>query len=641
MKQNNAKTWFSVSELADMTLPGLPTSNRKINERARDERWALRSDDNGRALARKRAGRGGGLEYHISLLPEAARIAILKHHGGDDAAQNGQPKTELWAWFDGQNDKIKAEAKKRLDAVKNIDDLTNAGLTRTMAVAAAAAQHKVSTATLWNWLNDIKGIAASDWLPCLAPRRKGGGAKAQIDPRIWKAFLSDYLRLSKPPLSSCYYRIEELAKVEDIAIPTMRTFQRKLEREVDEQVIVLRREGNEALRQSMPSQTRSVAHMHAMERVNIDGHTFDVFVKTPDGRTVRPVMVAIQDIYSRKILSWRIGESESAILTRLAFADLFKDYGIPKGCLLDNGRAFASKWITGGATNRFRFKVKEDEPTGLLTSLGIENHWATPYRGQSKPIERAFRDLCNTISKHPACEGAYTGNSPLAKPENYASKAVDWERFERLVISGIAAHNARTKRNTETARGRSFDEVFAESYACNPIGKATEEQLRLALLTAEQLKVDRKTGEIRFHGNRYWSTDLGQHHGQQVVVRFDPDNLHAPLHVYDRAGAYICGAEIIENAGFNDVAAAKRRGKQASDHRKAVKRAAELEDLMSAEDLAAMLPDHHDETELPDPQVVRAVKHRAVAGARAQRVAQQDDTITSFTSAVARLKIVE
>jgi hypothetical protein len=28
---------------------------------------------------------------------------------------------------------------------------------------------------------------------------------------------------------------------------------------------------------------------------------------------------------------------------------------------LDNGRAFASKWITGGANTRFRFKVREED----------------------------------------------------------------------------------------------------------------------------------------------------------------------------------------------------------------------------------------------------------------------------------------
>ncbi|WP_245528436.1 transposase domain-containing protein [Gluconobacter morbifer] len=48
---------------------------------------------------------------------------------------------------------------------------------------------------------------------------------------------------------------------------------------------------------------------------------------------------------------------------------------------------------TGGIPNRFRFKVKEDEPVGIMTQLGVEVHWTTPYSGQSKPIERAWTGL--------------------------------------------------------------------------------------------------------------------------------------------------------------------------------------------------------------------------------------------------------
>src|SRR5690606_9617280 len=139
---------------------------------------------------------------------------------------------------------------------------------------------------------------------------------------------------------------------------------------IDPAILKLKREGEEALRRSVPSQRRTLDGLRALELVNIDGHKFDVFV-TPQGggKPIRPIMVAIQDVYSRKVLAWRIGGEESAVQTRLAFADLFRDVGIPRAVLMDNGRAFASKWITGGAKNRFRFKIRPEEPTGLLTGL--------------------------------------------------------------------------------------------------------------------------------------------------------------------------------------------------------------------------------------------------------------------------------
>jgi hypothetical protein len=166
-----------------------------------------------------------------------------------------------------------------------------------------------------------------------------------------------------------------------------------------------------------------------MQVVNVDGHKFDVFVQSEDGHIDRPVMVGIQDVYSRKLLAHRIGETENTILTRMVFADLFRDYGIPPHALLDNGRAFASKALTGGAKTRFRFKIKDTDQLGVLPSLGVNVRWTLPYRGSSKPIERAWRDLCEDIAKHPAVAGAYTGNKPDAKPENYRDRAIPIAEF--------------------------------------------------------------------------------------------------------------------------------------------------------------------------------------------------------------------
>uniref|UniRef100_UPI0039800C3B transposase domain-containing protein n=1 Tax=Salmonella sp. s54836 TaxID=3159673 RepID=UPI0039800C3B len=92
------------------------------------------------------------------------------------------------------------------------------------------------------------------------------------------------------------------------------------------------------------------------------------------------------------------------------FRDVVERYGIPHHAWLDNGRGFASKLLTGGVANRYRFKVREEDPTGILVALGVQIHWATPYHGQAKPIERAFRDLCDRVAKHPAFAGAYTGH---------------------------------------------------------------------------------------------------------------------------------------------------------------------------------------------------------------------------------------
>lgn len=621
------KLWFTAKELADLQLSGLPQRKRDINRLAEAENWAIAVSDEGAPLARRNKGRGGGFQYHASLLPASARADLVQQGlaGGQGAVEAGSCNdvSNLWHWLAQQPEPVRAEAERRASILACVDMFETAGLPRTAAVEAVAKSEAISAGTLWNWLRLVSGVPASERLPLLAPRRAGGGVEAEIDPAIWQELLSDYLRLSGPSWSTCYDRAAGKAKARGITLPHSRTLWRKFKKEVPEQVVTLRRKGEEALRRALPAQIRSVAELHAMELVNIDGHRCDVFVRMPDGRVIRPTMIAIQDVYSRKFLSWRFAETEDMVTARLVFADLFAKWGIPKGLLTDNGRAFASKWLTGGAKTRFRFKVRDEDPTGLLVALGITIHWAKPYRGQSKPIERGFRDLCDAIAKHPAFEGAYTGNKPDAKPENYGSKAVDFETFQEVWNAGMEAHNRKLGRRSEMAAGRkSFDQVFEESYARAPVGKATEEQLRMALLAADQVRTDRKTGAITLAGNRYWAPELSEIAGQPVTVRFDPDQLHAPVHVYDREGRFLVTASLWEATGFLDMAAAKKRQRLERDWKKKTKAAAEALDLLSADELVARMPDYDGEESRPTPGAARMVRHRGQTVAQLKAVSQ-------------------
>ena len=161
--------------------------------------------------------------------------------------------------------------------------------------------------------------------------------------------------------------------------------------------------------------------------------------------------------------------------------------------MLDNGRAFASKKITGQSRTRFRFKIREEDPEGLLTALGCNLHWTQPYSGQSKPIERAWKDITEEISRHPFCSGAYTGNKPDAKPENYGNRAIPLADMQRHVAEQIAIHNARTGRKAAACAGRSFDETFAASLAdpANIVTRATAAQRALWLLASEVIRAQR------------------------------------------------------------------------------------------------------------------------------------------------------
>jgi transposase InsO family protein len=615
-----SQAWFTASELEALALPGLPGDKRSINRRAQAERWASRQGADGMLLTRARRGaRGGGVEYHARLLPAEAQLELARR--GYACCQPETPKSDsdqLWAWFDRQKASVKAEAQRRLAIINAIHTHCATGVKISAAVPVAAAEHGIGASTIFGWLKQVRGVERSDWLPTLADNRKGGGKKADIDPEIWEHLKSNWLRPEEPPFAACLLRAQEMAAARGLTLPSPRTLLRRLQREVPRSVQIMARKGTEALERHVPEARRSVEGLHAMHAVNIDGHVFDVFVEHPNdpSKRVRPTLIGIQDIYSRKILGWQLDLSENVLATRLAFAQVFRDFGIPKICLLDNSRTFASKALTAGAETRYRYKVDPEEPAGLLVSLGIEVRFAQIYSGKSKPVERAWRELADHISRGPECAGAYTGNSPKNKPANYGSRAVPWAEFEQIVAQGIARFNARVGRKGGACKGRSCDVTFAESYAANAIQKANDAQLRMALLAAERKRLNSRTGEIELYGNRYYSDVFLEHLGAQVTVRFDPANLHREIHVYDREGKYLAQADLIADHGFFDQAGAIQTSKRRKEIRRAVKAGLEAERTLEAADIAAAqvplaVPDR------PESQIVSPVRHRATVGAAA------------------------
>lgn len=154
------KLWFTASELADLQLSGLPKDKRGINRLAKDERWAIAVDAHGSPLARRHSGQGGGLEYHVELLPASARadLARLGMNSGEAAvevAENSQ-SSQLWDWLANQPETVRSEAQRRAAILSRVDLLTDARTSVSQAVAAIAAEEGVSPQTIWNWRKLVK-----------------------------------------------------------------------------------------------------------------------------------------------------------------------------------------------------------------------------------------------------------------------------------------------------------------------------------------------------------------------------------------------------------------------------------------------------------------------------------------------------
>ncbi|KFA96221.1 transposase domain-containing protein [Vibrio sp. ER1A] len=656
--------YFTAKELAGVV--GMPKLERncltKLNKLF---------EENGleESLKRKRSG-SKAFEYHISILSPATQAALYKREGkiqvGDQVfnlPSEKNPKTycreALWARWSKTNNAAKEKAQQALRTVQAVHALRKNGIKLMDAYESVSEEYGVALSTLRRSCAKVKGIDECDWAPALLPKHfevaqtKKAKQFAYITPDAWEFFKSDYLSLEQPTMTASYERLKDAAVHHGWKVPSLKSLSRRLEHEVPIQQRVLLREGEHALHQMFPPQERTVEGLHALEWINGDGYQHNVFVRWFNGEILRPKTWFWADVYSRKIVGWRCDLSENTDSIRLSLMDVCEKYGIPKEITLDNTRAAANKWMTGGVPNRYRFKVKEDDPLGIIPMLNIKLHWSSVIlgkgHGQAKPIERAFGvgGIEEYIDKHPLCRGAYTGPNPMAKPDNYGSKAIDAEDFLNAIAQGVEMYNAKENRNTEICKGfMSFNQAFNASYESAPIRKASSEQLQMMMLQAEAVRVSRHGtisldagGSLKGRKNRYYHDSMMNYIGQKLVARFDPLKLHDSVEIYTLNGVRVCTADCLEKVGFGDTQAAREHKRKRTQFTKANKAAALAQTEMDALEVAAMMKPLEEEV-IPETKVVEPFRPISIGNTAQQVQVDHDideDYEKNFSESVAYL----
>ena len=640
------KEWFTSAELAQAALPGVPSTRQGL------ELFIARSGVRSTAKARTKAGQGGGFEYHYSFLPPVAQAKLAFLNAEPTDPRPTKLSKMLWDRFEALSDAHKAICKTRFAVLTEVEELRASGISMKHAVAHVTRRADIVPATYYEWRKMVEGHSRQDWLAALAPAFTGSASGEAADvtpchPEAWKILKSDFLRPERPSFSACYRRMMMVARDQNLSpIPSERSLRRRLDAEVPKAAQIIAREGKDKAKQLFPAQKRTVAHLHAMEIVNTDGHQLDLFVRVPWSQTpVRIILIGVQDIYSRKVLSWTLAEAETWEAVRTCIGSMIENHDgmLPYHIYMDNGRAFAGKMISGGAKTRHRFKVNEDDVAGLLKTLDIEPHFVKPRSGQSKPIERAWRDLAEEISKHPSMSGCYTGNKPEAKPENYGNSAIPLETLQRHVAHCVDEHNHRLNRTTETANGRSFAQTFDASIAepSTIVRYASMAQRSLWMLSAVAITARKPDGAIHMHGNRYWNAVLNEWIGKKLTVRFDPADLHKPVKVYDPEGRFLCDADCLAKTGFADTGAARRQEKARKTHVKNLQAVAKSNAALSPMQLGEIMEKGRKAEAAKRPQTpVRSVVTRLVTGNLAHapvETVSADQFEDSFARGLARV----
>lgn len=576
-----------------------------------------------------------GLFLPEGIAKAVARAAGIPRKRGEAAPApwTHEEFEEKTAWFFTMPLNAQAEAFRRAELLWAFEDMeVPEGVHKSDLVEAWAKERGTSRAALYNWRRKVAHLERHQWAYGLVPeRRKGnipGAPKADIDEGLWAFIRQSWLTQSKPALRHIYRRAVEMANARDLDLPSEKTVARRLAA-LPLPLVTLMREGEKALDDMYPPTRRDYSTLAVNEIWNADGHMFDAHVRWADGSVSRPIVMAWQDVRTRMVVGWAIGKSESAHLVRQALVTgLERTRAIPQRAYLDNGRAFASKEISGGQATRYRFKVRPDEMQGVLTMLNVNVTWAKPYNGRAKPIERFWQTL-TAMAKRAEFVGAYCGNKPENRPEEHDIKnAVDVALFERLLREEIEAYHARAHRG-DSMGGRSPLQVYESLMASAVVRQPTASQVRRCALAAQQIKLNRH-GEFFILENRYGSdasAALSRH--VKYMAYYDPNDTARPVELWD-GDELVATVPALDSLGFADRDAAQDGARAKSQYKRATR---DISKSMQAMDKARDRTTPRDPQAMPGAPLPRAgVPQLVTLGGplpgQAGRAATEDDELT-------------
>jgi putative transposase len=527
------KLWYTPSELAELALPEMPATKRNINALAAREGW-----DRFASLCRPREGKGGGLEYHVQLLPAAARVALIGAERGEDAAlaifaapdaRPGLPSPAMlqrdariailgaWRAF-RRTAELKATT-----AIIYFVDLYNIGKIDAPKWVLDTIP-RLSVRTLSAWLAKAKGGDIDALAVDRGAARRGKGLlDVYKDGEIRLTALG--LTAHNPHLSADHIRTVLIDRFgEELQhggrkhpFPTLRAFQGALKRwraeHRDELLAITNPDAFKSTRRVSGSYQHKATALNAFWQ--IDASPVDALCT--DGR--HAVYVCI-DYWSRRliVLVTKTARSEAVgLLMRKALLA----WGVPDLVKTDNGSDFVARW-----TKR------------LFAALEIETETSTPFSPEQKgAVERAIgtfqRDFCATL---PGFVGHSVADRKVIESRKAFSARLGLDDARAFNVELTAAElQARADawandRYAHRAHGGLDGETpFSRAASWPHPVRRIEDEAALGVLLApiaggDGTRIVAKQG-LKIEGSWYLSPDLMP--GTRVLVRLDPADLGA------------------------------------------------------------------------------------------------------------------
>ena len=564
------KEWMTPAEIAALQLAGMPS------ERASMSRWASRHgwQTNDSKQARKRAGRGGGWEYHVSLLPEVARADWRRRREATLPAVP-EPKpvrpAEDISQLDGRRRRIMEARGSVLGDIRRRQYAD--GVSQRQAILSLISDYRGDTQTpedrrvLPHWLFEAchrsteKGYLISersvyDWVDAeakggigaLAPKPKRPKAADGAFDALLPPLLRFYCRPQKPSLHEARRQLIEsgLMATEPSyaqckrAIGSLRGTDRTLD-------LHRGREGRLKLKSRLGFVRRDTSGLEPCDIFTADGHTFKAEVRHPaHGRPFRPEITSILDVATRRCVGWSVGLAETAEGVADALRTAAEHHGIPAIFYSDRGPGYRA--------------ARFDAPVaGLCSRLGITPTHSLPYNSQSRGIIERFQQTWHELARtfptymgdrmdREARQGAFRQTRQELREVGGSATLPSWEAFVEAADAMVAAYNARPHsalrerdRSTGTWIERSPDQAWSAAVEAGamPFALGAGEADDLFRPVVER-QVSR--GEVQFNTNIYFDDALEPFDGLKVFVGYD---IHDASRVWVRKRAELDGETVV------------------------------------------------------------------------------------------------
>lgn len=574
------KQYFSVAELLEMEIPGLPKYRPHLIAKAKRENWK----------SRPKSGKGGGFEYCFSSLPKDAQTYILNLKSTSCAEIVEAEKQEIVQKQAVMFDQLLPYQREALEAraviLAEIDTLAqvcgiNAAIIKfqtmisdgTLRPETAEAlkkangrsgnKIKISRATIFNWRKAVKDAGTT-----LALTAK------EMPKAEWPDWGDMLLRFWQQPQNKSLQQCLDLLKeaISEEKCPSYSAAQRFIKK-LPAQIREKGRMGQREIKKIKAYVSRDTSDLWPTAVYTADGHTFDAEIEHPlTGKPFRPEITTVVDVYTRKVVGWSIDLNERTNSVYAALAMSIKTHGIPAIWYVDNGKGFNNKFF-------------DDSVVGLLSRLNIRKENSIAYNSQARGIgERIHRTIWVRAAKElPTYMGAdmdpqakqavfkktrqdiakIGGSKLLMKWADFivfCQKHVDWYNNKEHSSLPIMV-DAQTYKKRHYTPTEFWNKAVENGFVADRITPAEAETLNRFF---EIRKVRRE--RITWCNNQYASIALAPYDEQEVAICYDPAEAKE-IYVYEivihndekKLGRKICTAPLCGTVSYFPQSAFEHR----------------------------------------------------------------------------------